>query len=39
LEEVKTEYFDVEHGKLITKTRDPVILTGEAAYGHHLHQQ
>lgn len=38
LEEVKTEYFDVENGKLVKKTRDPVILTGDAAYGHHLQQ-
>ncbi len=36
LEEVKTEYFDVENGKLVKKTRPPVILTGDAAYGHHL---
>lgn len=39
LEEVKTEYFDVENGQLVKKARDAVILTGEAAYGHHLHQQ
>lgn len=39
LEEVKTEYFDVENGQLVKKSRDAVILTGEAAYGHHLHQQ
>ncbi|QIB65553.1 aldo/keto reductase [Kineobactrum salinum] len=38
LEEVKTEYYDVEDGQLIKKTRDPVLLTGDAAYGHHLHQ-
>jgi aryl-alcohol dehydrogenase-like predicted oxidoreductase len=36
LEEVKTEYFDVEDGKLVTKSRDPVVLTGDLAYGHHL---
>lgn len=36
LEEVKTEYFDVENGRLVKKTRPPVILTGDAAYGHHL---
>lgn len=36
LEEVKTEYFDVENGSLVKKTRPPVILTGDAAYGHHL---
>lgn len=36
LEEVKTDYYDVEDGKLVHKTRDPVILTGDAAYGHHL---
>lgn len=36
LEEVKTEYFDIENGKLVTRTRPPVILTGENAYGHHL---
>ena len=36
LEEVKTEYFDVEDGTLVRKTRDAVILTGDAAYGHHL---
>lgn len=36
LEEVKTEYYDVENGQLVKKTRDPVILTGDAAYGHHL---
>jgi aryl-alcohol dehydrogenase-like predicted oxidoreductase len=36
LEEVKTEYFDVENGKLVKRTRPPVILQGEAAYGHHL---
>jgi len=39
LEEVKTEYFDVESGQLVKKTRDPVILTGDAAYGHHIHQK
>lgn len=36
LEEVKTEYFDVENGRLVKKTRPPVVLEGEAAYGHHL---
>ena len=36
LEEVKTEYFDIENGELVEKVRDPVILTGDAAYGHHL---
>jgi aryl-alcohol dehydrogenase-like predicted oxidoreductase len=36
LEEVKTEYFDIENGKLVEKVRGPVILTGDAAYGHHL---
>ncbi len=36
LEEVKTTYFDIENGKLVTKTRDPVVLTGEDAYGHHV---
>ncbi len=36
LEEVKTEYFDIENGKLVKKVRDPVILTGDVAYGHHL---
>lgn len=40
LEEVKTEYFDIENGELVMKKRDAVILTGEAAYGHHLlHQE
>ena len=39
LEEVKTEYFDVENGQLVKKARDPVILTGDAAYGHHIHQK
>lgn len=38
LEEVKAEYYDVEDGQLVKKTRDPVLLTGDAAYGHHLHQ-
>ena len=37
LEEVKTEYSDIEDGKLVKKTRRPVVLTGDAAYGHHLH--
>ena len=37
LEEVKTEYFDIEDGKLVKKTRPPVVLVGDAAYGHHLH--
>ncbi|MCC6945720.1 MAG: aldo/keto reductase [Thermomicrobiales bacterium] len=36
LEEVKAEYFDVENGRLVKKARPPVILRGEAAYGHHL---
>ena len=35
-EEVKTEYFDLENGKLVRKSRSPVVLTGEDAYGHHL---
>ncbi len=39
LEEVKTEYFDVEGGKLVKKQRPPVILQGDAAYGHHLQQR
>ncbi|MCB1675546.1 MAG: hypothetical protein KDI01_04610 [Halioglobus sp.] len=39
LEEVKTEYYDVEGGRLVKKTRKPVVLKGESAYGHHLHQQ
>ena len=40
LGEVKTEYFDIENGKLVKKERDAVILTGDAAYGHHLsHKQ
>lgn len=39
LEEVKTEYYDVENGKLIKKTREAVLLSGDAAYGHHLHQR
>lgn len=39
LEEVKEEYFDVENGQLVKKTRAPVILTGDAAYGHHLSSQ
>ncbi|MFV0275927.1 MAG: aldo/keto reductase [Parahaliea sp.] len=37
LEEVKTDYYDVENGQLVKKIRPPVILTGDAAYGHHLH--
>lgn len=36
LEEVKTEYIDIENGKLVKKSRPPVVLQGEAAYGHHL---
>ena len=36
LEEVKTEYFDVENGRLVAKSREAVVLTGEQAYGHHL---
>lgn len=39
LEEVKTEYFDVENGKLVKKTRPPVILEGDEAYGHHVHHK
>jgi len=34
LEEPKTEYFDVEGGRLVTKTRPPV--TVDEPYGHHL---
>jgi aryl-alcohol dehydrogenase-like predicted oxidoreductase len=34
LEEPKTEYFDVEGGKLIKKTREPV--TVSEPYGHHI---
>lgn len=36
LEDVKTDYFDVEGGRLVSRSRPPVILTGENAYGHHL---
>jgi aryl-alcohol dehydrogenase-like predicted oxidoreductase len=36
LEEVKTDYFEVENGKLVKKHRDPVVITGDGAYGHHL---
>ena len=37
VEEVKTDYFDIEVEKLVTNTRDPVVLSGEDAYGHHVH--
>ena len=36
LEEPKTEYFDVEDGKLVQKTREPV--TVSEPYGHHITQ-
>ncbi|MEX1146966.1 MAG: aldo/keto reductase [Sphingomonadales bacterium] len=36
LEEVKTDYFDVENGELVKKSRPPVILEGDEAYGHHV---
>ena len=39
LEEVKTHYYDVENGELIKKEREAVVLSDEAAYGHHLHQR
>lgn len=34
LEDVKTEYFDIENGKLVIKKRDPVVI--DEPYGHHL---
>lgn len=37
LEEPKTEYFDVENGRLIENTREPVIVS--EPYGHHLTSQ
>jgi aryl-alcohol dehydrogenase-like predicted oxidoreductase len=37
LEEVKTEYFTVENGRLVTKTRKPVVVA--EAYGHHVLQK
>ena len=36
LEEPKTEYFDVENGELVKKTRKPV--TVSEPYGHHIAQ-
>lgn len=38
LEEVKTHYYDVEDNKLVKKEREAIVLSDEAAYGHHLHQ-
>lgn len=34
IENVATEYFDVEEGKLVTRHRDPVVLA--EPYGHHI---
>lgn len=34
IENVATEYFDVEDGKLVTRHRDPVVLA--EPYGHHI---
>ena len=34
IENVATEYFDIENGRLITRTRPPVVLA--EAYGHHI---
>lgn len=34
LEEPKTEYFDVDDGKLVKKERDPIVI--DEPYGHHL---
>jgi aryl-alcohol dehydrogenase-like predicted oxidoreductase len=39
LEEVKTHYYDVENNKLVKKQREAIVLSEEAAYGHHLHQK
>ena len=34
LEDVKTEYFDIENGELVRKARAPVVI--DEPYGHHL---
>ena len=36
LEEVKTEYYDIENGELVKKERSPVVV--DEPYGHFLHQ-